>query len=138
MRSLLGLVLLSACYDPDTVDCTITCSAADECAEGQVCDSDGFCAAPEIAGRCVESVALEVHIDGDGKVSLDGIGECDSRTADDRTCTFSVHANQPRRLRAVPYDDRSFESWSSACSGETATCELTPVMELTRVGAKFD
>lgn len=142
MKSLHVLVVVGAslggCYDPETVDCTVTCSAPDDCASGQVCDPDGYCTAPEIAGQCVAKVALEIHIDGDGTVSLDGVGDCDSRTAKDHTCSFAVLPHQSRRLRALPNGDRDFKQWSSACSGETATCELTPVMELTRVGAKFE
>jgi hypothetical protein len=146
VKSLLVLLLvgssLPACYDPETTDCTVTCGAPDECASGQICDPDGYCAVPEVAGQCVdktvEKVALEIHIDGDGTVSLDGVGDCDSRTAKDRTCSFAIAPNQSRRLRALPNGEKDFKEWSSACSGDSATCELTPVMELTRVGAKFE
>jgi hypothetical protein len=136
--SLLAIALVTGCYAPETLDCTVTCSAAGECASDQVCGSDGFCAAPEVAGQCVAPVALEIKIDGDGTVMLAGIGDCDSRTAKDRTCTFMVAPNQRRQLSAMPNGDRDFKEWSSACAGETATCEVTPVTDLTRVGAKFE
>lgn len=129
---------LAGCYDPATTDCTITCSGSDECASGQTCGSDGYCAAPDVAGECVAPVALEIVIDGDGTVMLDGIGACDSRSATDNKCTYMVTPNQPRLLSAMPNGDDDFKQWTSACGGETATCEITPVTDVTRVGAKFD
>jgi hypothetical protein len=136
--SLLAIALLLGCYDPETLDCTVTCAGAGECASDQVCGPDGFCASPEVAGQCVAPVALEIHIDGDGTVSLAGVGECNSRTATADTCTFMVTPNQRRQLAAIPNGDKDFRSWSSACAGETATCEVTPVTDVTRVGAKFE
>jgi hypothetical protein len=41
-----------ACYSPEIRDCTLTCNEASDCAGGQVCGSDRFCAAPGIAGTC--------------------------------------------------------------------------------------
>lgn len=45
-------LVVTACYSPDLRDCTLSCSSASDCAADQVCGSDHFCAAPEIAGRC--------------------------------------------------------------------------------------
>lgn len=50
--AVLAAVAVSACYQPTLVDCTITCASSGECASGQVCGDDGFCARPEIAGSC--------------------------------------------------------------------------------------
>ena len=44
--------LLAGCYQPTLRDCTVSCRGADECASGQVCGSDGWCAAPDVAGTC--------------------------------------------------------------------------------------
>jgi hypothetical protein len=57
MRGLVAVLvamLAAGCYDPDVRDCTIRCDEkhTDSCAEGQVCDRDGWCAAPDVAGRC--------------------------------------------------------------------------------------
>src|SRR5687768_11522870 len=41
-----------ACYEPELRDCTLSCTAAADCADGQVCGADHFCASPEIAGTC--------------------------------------------------------------------------------------
>jgi hypothetical protein len=136
--SLLAIAMLMGCYDPETVDCTVTCAAANECASDQVCGADGFCAAPEVAGQCVAPVALEIKIDGDGSVTLAGVGACDSRTAPGDTCTFMVTPNQRRQLAAMPNGEKDFRSWSEACAGETTICEITPVTDVTRVGARFE
>jgi len=51
----LGVTLLAAtagCYAPELRDCTLTCEQASDCAGNQVCGSDHFCAAPDIAGKC--------------------------------------------------------------------------------------
>lgn len=41
-----------ACYSPDLRDCVVACTAASDCATGQVCGADRFCAAPSVAGQC--------------------------------------------------------------------------------------
>jgi hypothetical protein len=137
--------LCTGCYEPEAVDCTVECSAADECADGQVCGADHFCAAPEIAGACgmtnsdePQMVSLVVAIDGDGKVTVEGFGNCDSDSPSQGTCTFSVPAGVMRRLKAVEDDDREFVSWTSTCAGSSSSCTVTPVMSLTHVGAKFE
>jgi hypothetical protein len=46
MRWLVGMVIahsVVACYHPDTVDCTLQCSAPTDCAGGQSC-ANGWCA----------------------------------------------------------------------------------------------
>lgn len=136
--SLFAIALLAACYDPATTDCTVTCSGADDCANGQTCGSDGYCAGPDVAGDCVEPVELSIEIAGDGIVAIDGIGECNSRTAPSHRCIYMVPPNQPRGLAATPNGDKDFKEWTSTCVGETATCVITPVTDLTRVGAKFE
>src|SRR4051812_37357316 len=86
--------LAAGCYDPQEVDCTVSCAAANECAQGQVCGTDGFCAAPGIAGHCggpdggTQRVSLRVAIDGPGKISIDGVGSCDDM-APNHACVFS-------------------------------------------------
>jgi hypothetical protein len=136
-------VALAGCYSPETLDCTVACSAANECTDGQVCGSDGFCASPAAAGHCggpdggmVSSlVALSVTLQGPGKVTIDGVGVCD----DHDPCTFSVRTGMALELRASPSnDDKEFVQWTGACSGSSTTCALTPVMGMTQVGAKFE
>lgn len=52
---MLAMALTGAsCYSPDLRDCTVACASQNDCAYGQVCGADQFCAAPEIAGRCSE------------------------------------------------------------------------------------
>jgi hypothetical protein len=44
--------LVAGCYEPAVRDCTVTCHGVHECAAGQVCGADGFCASPAHAGSC--------------------------------------------------------------------------------------
>lgn len=146
MRQLALLcALLAGCYSPDAVDCTVECSAADQCADGQICGPDKFCAAPDVAGMCnsqntdePQSVSLVITIEGKGRVTVDGAGTCDSDGPSQGNCMFSVTAGVMRQLKALENKDREFISWTSTCSGSSSTCTLTPVMSLTQVGAKFE
>lgn len=142
MRAL-ALVAVAACYSPETRDCTVTCAAATDCAHGQVCGTDGFCAAPAAAGHCTsvdaatppDLVTLEIMIMGPGTVAVEGVGVCDSSTGPH--CTFQIAAQVARQLTATPGQDHELAKWSMACSGNNPTCALTPVGPLTQVGAKF-
>jgi hypothetical protein len=49
--------LIAGCYEPALRDCTVTCHGVHECAEGQVCGADGFCASPARAGSCASTRA---------------------------------------------------------------------------------
>lgn len=145
MRPVLLCALLAGCYEPDAVNCTIECSAPNECTDGQVCGSDGFCAEPDVAGMCnanhndaPETVALAITIEGHGKVSIEQVGMCDSESPSAGLCTFSVMPGVAQQLKAVENKDREFVSWTATCSGTSETCRLTPVMALTQVGAKFE
>ena len=44
-----------SCYSPDVRDCVVTCASAADCAGGQVCGSDGFCAGAARAGHCAQA-----------------------------------------------------------------------------------
>ena len=52
--ALVAVVALAGCYQPEVRDCTIACSFATDCVDGQQCGSDGWCAAPDVAGSCDE------------------------------------------------------------------------------------
>ena len=152
---------LAACYSPSLRDCTVTCSAASDCASGQVCGGDHFCAAPVIAGTCATPVqldadidgaladaaidaraadaaidaalfvALHLHVDGKGTLLLDGGGSCRS------DCMLSVPRAEPSTLRAIADADQMFDRWTSpTCAGQPATCTFTPLVATT-VNARF-
>jgi hypothetical protein len=139
------ILVVAACYDPESINCTVSCAAADECAEGQVCGSDGLCAAPDVAGHCngtdagtnADVVMLRIVIEGQGKVTIEGTGLCDSDVADNGTCLFSVTSGIARELRASGHHGAKFAGWSSGCRGSNSSCAITPVMSLTLVGARF-
>lgn len=68
---LAGVAASSSCYEPALRDCTLACTTGDECAEGQVCGSDRFCASPELAGRCFMRPVRDAGaiVDGDDDIS---------------------------------------------------------------------
>ena len=145
LRTLLLASLATACYSPDVRDCTVTCSAVADCAPGQVCGDDGFCAAEDVAGHCASiaatgdagadaqtpdaprdarpdappdpttTVTLTVRIDGRGDVVIPTIGTCGGGNGQ-TICPFVVPKNHWR-----------FERWDDACSGSPSeTCSLVP------------
>jgi hypothetical protein len=156
------LLFTTACYSPDVRDCTVSCVAESDCASGQVCGSDRFCASPELAGQCsshppddggvppirdaasidAEGVAppdappdaeptttVEVHVEGKGAISLDGIGTCDSAAPQNGACAFVVPYGKPLRIEAIAYPDWRFEKWTTiTCLVEDETCEFTPLL----------
>lgn len=137
-------VALAACYSPEEHDCTVECSGVNDCGEGQICGGDGYCASPGLAGQCMPSddhasqmKMLNVVIEGQGKVSIEGVGSCDSEGPMAGNCTFPVATGVALQINAVENKDREFVSWTATCSGTVRTCTLTPVMALTQVGAKF-
>jgi hypothetical protein len=54
LAALAGLAA-AGCYRPEARDCTVSCSQPGDCLADQVCGDDGWCAAPEVAGRCLAS-----------------------------------------------------------------------------------
>jgi hypothetical protein len=144
-RALLCLAL-AGCYSPAARDCTVSCTAAKDCINGQVCGADHFCAAPDVAGHCSmtdasvppadapgpRDVKLTVSIAGGGTVMIDGFSPC---TMD--MCMLQVPVGVARTLTAVPVkDDKPFQMWMDGCTGAMPTCVLTPTADV-HVGAKF-
>ena len=127
---------LAACYSPELRDCTVTCSAPDECADDQVCTS-GLCRAPD--ATCNDSasrVAVRLEVIGEGKVVIAGVGTCSS---DDEThvCNWTVTIGTQLELEAMELDDRPFDRWTTSnCAGQDESCSLT-ARSITVVGAKF-
>lgn len=168
------LSLASACYSPDLRDCTVSCTAANDCASGQVCGSDRFCASPELAGRCAtlptddggtpippmhdagaivdgESVTppdappdapatkqLHIKVDGQGGVSVLGVGLCDSAPPQKGDCRFDVYLAAPLHAEAYPHLGWRFDKWTDGpCKNdESQTCDFTPAAP-TNLDAKF-
>ena len=124
--------LASACYSPDALDCTVTCSAPTDCLSGQVCGADHFCASPEISGRCSPTdarreapVELQIQIQGMGMVTLMGGGTCSGVGP---PCFVTAQLGAPATLQAAPGVGQQFDQWSDqSCQGQPATCTFTPV-----------
>ncbi|CAN5879057.1 hypothetical protein BH11MYX3_BH11MYX3_46260 [soil metagenome] len=145
---LLILAILSGCYAPDVRDCTVTCSAATDCASGQVCGKDGFCAAEGVAGTCgpggvdagvdaAPRVMLHVTVDGTGKVDVVGAGMCGGGGGGSNDCMISVPRGPVVINAIVTQTDKPFERWTTPnCTGQTSSCMFT-ANTATTVGAKF-
>jgi hypothetical protein len=165
LRAGVALVAASAagCYEPELRDCTLTCSEASDCAGGQVCGSDHFCAAPAIAGRCsslpgdagsngrdggVDPPKMDARVDAPPDapthvtltISIEGqgIGTCDEAAPQNGQCAFDVPINALVTVQAQSYSDWHFEKWT------TVACITVPIASCTfyasvstPVGVKF-
>jgi hypothetical protein len=165
LRIAVTVVALGACYSPELRDCAVSCASSDDCAPGQLCGADRWCAAPGIAGRCeladggasvdaavaadaasspdaavpadaAPPVLLVVKIMGHGTVTITGTGTC-TDMAPGHQCTFAVIAGVPRTLIATGTGGDQFEMWMNACAGQGATCTVTPAAGTTTAEAKF-
>lgn len=163
LRSLLLAALAPACYSPEVRDCTVTCNALADCAPDQVCGSDGFCAAEDVAGRCATiaapndagtdarrpdappdaspdawpTVQLFISIEGRGVVAVATVGECDGGGGQ-ATCPFQVPVGVALTMFATPKNNWRFDGWSEACAGSpTATCAITPGMSNVTARVRF-
>jgi hypothetical protein len=117
MRAALAAMFLAACYAPD--------------ARGWTDPGPDAPPAPAM-------ISLTVTIMGPGRITVEDVGTCDSKTAPHGTCSFNVPANAMRQLQATPTnEDHPFSGWTQACTGKVATCSLLLVTSPTQVGAKF-
>ena len=135
LTRVLALAPLAACYTPDLRDCTVTCTAADDCAGDEVCGPQGLCAAQGVACR-PPTVAVHVAIDGMGTVAIAGSTTCMS-AADHVDCVLIAPSDGDVMLQAMP--PPHFTAWSGACggAGHAPSCTLAPAAVIV-VGATFD
>lgn len=149
--SALALASSAGCYAPDLRDCTVTCASASDCAGGQVCGADGFCAASDVAGHCgtgaldagpdapgVTKVALHVQVMGAGKIVVGGVGECSTEGPTHGDCVLQAPL-APISMQAVQItENKEFERWMTPLCPATTnpTCSFTLTMPAT-VAAKF-
>lgn len=112
-----GLAHLAGCYHPNTLDCTVECSAATECTGGQTCKG-GWCVAPNVicdsggnpveidagvdghAGPDADTTAQQLCQQGCSKGTCDSAGVCVIDCSGDGQCTTDVQcpANLPCRV----------------------------------------
>jgi len=135
------LTLAAGCYDPQVDDCTITCAAIDECADGQLCGADGFCAAPDVAGTCnpgVPTAVLTIRIEKKGRITVDNpVFACESTEGAGTTCMTAIPKTGWLDLHAIE-TDKEFERWTSTrCLGQPTTCRLLLGDATLEVSAKF-
>jgi hypothetical protein len=144
------LAALAGCYAPAVRDCTVSCASRDDCVRGQLCGSDGYCAAPQMAGRCggivadaglpdaAPLVSLRVQVTGRGNVIVEGRGTCSSLDPQHGDCTYDIPLHVTQRVDAVAIQqDHAFLGWTSmTCNGEGASCTFT-MGAATNIAAKF-
>lgn len=158
--ALVGAALV-ACYEPTLRDCTVSCSAATDCAPEQRCHR-GWCAAPSatctgddggdddvdagvddppIDARVDARVdapptnQLRIEVKGRGRVDADHDGV--TCAGPDGDCRFDLASGTVVVLTAIDQED-SFDRWREACDGEGATCTLTLDASITRAKAEFE
>jgi hypothetical protein len=149
LAALAAPATLGGCYDPSLRNCTVTCEGPGDCARGQVCGSDGLCAAPDVAGHCVladaavaidappvVTVKLHLHIEGKGIVTV-GSSACSDAGPTHGDCVIDVPRNVPATLVAMS-DGDPFQMWTSlVCAAQGPTCTFTPILPTTDVSARF-
>jgi hypothetical protein len=151
-----ALAALGGCYAPTVSDCTVSCTEEGDCASGQLCGSDGLCAASAVAGQCAAAtldagpggdarrdastaIVLDVQITGKGNVIVAGRGTCSWRDPQHGQCTYNLSPGIAQRVDAVDVQDHQvFASWTSvACRGQGARCSFTPTAD-TALTVRFD
>ena len=144
MSALIGAALLAGCYDPELVDCTVSCVGPDDCPAGQVCGDDRFCAAPSVAGTCEDlpppdPATLTIRVERRGRVEIvDPAFACTAGGDGGAICTTVVPRTGTLELHAVMID-HPFEQWTTAaCGGQPATCELEMGPAEITVGVRFN
>lgn len=93
---LASLAASTSCYEPALRDCTLACTTGDDCAAGQICGSDRFCAAPELAGHCFTRPVRDggAIVDGDDHDD-DGMTGVDSGVPVDAAPPIDAPPDEP-------------------------------------------
>lgn len=164
---LVSLAALAGCYSPSVRDCTVTCNAQSDCASGQVCGGDHYCASALSAGTCAPLVIIgDAEIDAVATAPVDAAPDArpDARppidaaprvglhvhidgkgsvvvtgvaTCDEHDCTYGVVAGLRLVLVAVPHADQRFDRWTTVTCGQQDASCTFTPTVATTVGAKF-
>ncbi len=140
IAALVAVVAAAGCYDPQLEDCTVTCAGAGDCADDQVCGTDGFCAAPSVAGTCGPPAAmLHIRIEKKGRVVVvEPAFTCEASDNAGTTCVLPIARTGWTELRAEQ-TDKQFDRWTTTrCGGQPPTCRLMMGDDSIEVGARFD
>lgn len=83
--------------------------------------------------------SVHVHIDGQGSVTITGVGTCAAGPPQQGDCTFTVLPNLPLVASASAYPNWRFDKWTSAnCAMEpTQTCTFAAHGATTNLTLKF-
>lgn len=147
------LLLVPACYEPQWQDCAVRCSSSEDCAPGQACGAQGYCASPDRA--CTPAIAdarppdsrkpddkpkgqLRVQTSAGGRISIGGAGTCDTAPPHNGDCLLSVTLGEQQEVRAIPDSGYLFKRWTSpTCGVAGEICFFVPLGPLTEVRALF-
>lgn len=163
-RAVIASALTMSCYSPDTRDCTLTCARVDDCAGGQVCGTDHFCASPERAGHCATSATddggmpmppgdasrpppdarpADAPPDARDTVALTieimgpGTVVFDGVGSCNANCTLAAPLGKAATLHAVANSKQMFAGWTQGpCTGQGATCTFIAIAPAT-VAVRF-
>lgn len=100
VRALVILVCLVGCYSPSVRDCTVSCAGPNDCTGGQVCSTEGWCAAPETSCAGISPDASMATSDGP---TSDGRALCELGCPDG-TCVGGVCVIDCSAPGACPQD----------------------------------
>ncbi len=148
LRGLWFALNLVGCYSPELADCTVTCSSDGDCGDGQSCGEQGLCSAGATCTPAGSDAAvtadspdatpqtmLRVKITDQGVVNIPDQTQCTMELSE---CSYTVDRGVEIQLTAEPLNDRIFEKWEEACTGQlTPTCTITPTGPELKVTAKF-
>jgi hypothetical protein len=142
---------LGACYQPGYRDCATTCVVDDDCAPGQVCGPDRWCAGPAMAGKCgrhdgkpdggdehdaasgspdgaLENGTLHLIVEGKGRIEADLAWiTCEGTSPEEPAeCSFDVELGTSLILTAVEIHHHwTFEGWAhDGCVSDGPACAL--------------
>ncbi len=158
---------VAGCYQPDLRDCTVTCAGPGECAHGQVCGDDGYCASADVAGSCAThglpdahraadarpapdarlapdamqvAASLHVTIKARGEVVVAPVGvTCEAVDDKGASCMYDVFVGEAVTLTEMTtHGGDTFMGWMHpGCTGTVTTCPVSCAPGTTTVGATF-
>lgn len=94
-------------------------------------------AMPDAPPDAAPTAVLHVQIEGQGRVTVEGVGMCDAAGPQMGNCMFVVALAAELTATAVDYPGWTFDKWTTVpCITEPRICTFTPIA-MTDLTAKF-